>query len=1337
MRRAVRLTVWTAAGILVLIALLVGAVLAIANTTGGRSLIERTTARLTGGEVRISGLSGTLPAHIAVGTLELSDDAGVWLTARRIDLHWSPLDIIGWRLRVASLTVGELDVIRAPRAEGPPNSEGGGAGPSLPRIDVRRFSIATLVLEPPLAGTRTAITLQGGIYLKSLDAATADITAHRIGGNGDYEVDLRFDRKAMNATLRLEEPASGPLEHLMRVPGLGALSVVASIAGPHRAERVRLDAEAGALRAHVQGTLDLERLSADFAYALSSPAIAPRPDIAWQRLSLEGTWHGTLDAPQAAGRLQIGGLELPGHARIGALEATLNAGSGVIAMRVSVGGLVLPGRAPRLFTGGPVRLNAALHMTEAGRPLDLTLDQRLLSLTARVVTQGQRSATLALRVPDLAPFAELTHLKLSGGATVNGTLAEKAAAVSFDLAARTGVGGIPVLSDLLGSAARIRLVARWAPQGLDVSKLEVMGSALSFSGSGSAERVAPGTRGAAPGARGAPLSVWQLSNVRWQLAVSRLSALAPTLEGTLSLNGEASGPASSPAARIRATANLSVRGSPPGSLDVSLATRGLPSALAGTLQVQGRFDGAPLALDASLDRGRGELAHLVLQHADWKSVHLDADVHSGPHLESASGTARVRIADLMDLEPLIGRPIAGEVQGNVTLGSSAGRTVAQLEIAAQHLSAAGLVGDVRLAGSGPVDALPLTLAARIANHGGRPASLDAALAANLPRRKLALEKIEARYQGETVRLLAPARVAFEHGVKVTGLALGAGHAVFKLDGEIVPTLDLHTSLSGVDAALVNAFEPHLLARGTLGADARLTGTLAAPRGRVTLEVSRLKMANSSARDLPSIGVRGTAQLSDAGAEIDAELDAGRASKIKLRGRAPLSGSDTYDLKLSGTLDAALANPLLEAHGARTAGTLTVDATVTGPAGAPTIGGALDIAGGDLRDYASGLHLGAITARMVGGRGVLRIASFSARAGTGTVSLSGTLGVLEPHLPIDLELSAKHAQPIASDLLTADLDADIKVQGTLRKRIDITGRIHVDNAQIGVPNALPPNVAVLDVRRPGEAPPPPVQHRLAIGLDLTLSAPRQILVQGRGLDAELGGSLTIRGTTQNPQVRGGFQMIMGTFALASTQLMFTSGQVSFTGAGLRNNIDPSLDFVAQATAANATVTLRVTGFADAPKFELSSSPQLPQDEILARLLFGESASQLSGLQVAETGAALASLSGLGGGNTLNPLARVQKALGLNRLTVGSATTTAANGTTQSAGASITAGRYVSSRVFVAATQNTTGTSQLRVDIDLTKHLKLQTRLGNGTATAQGTTPENDPGSSVGLSYQFNY
>ena len=59
------------------------------------------------------------------------------------------------------------------------------------------------------------------------------------------------------------------------------------------------------------------------------------------------------------------------------------------------------------------------------------------------------------------------------------------------------------------------------------------------------------------------------------------------------------------------------------------------------------------------------------------------------------------------------------------------------------------------------------------------------------------------------------------------------------------------------------------------------------------------------------------------------------------------------------------------------------------------------------------------------------------------------------------------------------------------------------------------------------------------------------------------------------------------------------------------------------------------------------------------------------------------------------------------------------------------------MFVGARQSTTGFSQVEVDVDLSKHLKLQTRLGNGSATTQGTTPENDPGSSLGLTYQFEY
>jgi translocation and assembly module TamB len=284
--------------------------------------------------------------------------------------------------------------------------------------------------------------------------------------------------------------------------------------------------------------------------------------------------------------------------------------------------------------------------------------------------------------------------------------------------------------------------------------------------------------------------------------------------------------------------------------------------------------------------------------------------------------------------------------------------------------------------------------------------------------------------------------------------------------------------------------------------------------------------------------------------------------------------------------------------------------------------------------------------------------------------------------------------------------------------------------------LPPNVAVLDVRRRGKVAPATPGKRLVVGLNVTLRAPREILLQGRNLDAELGGEVHITGTTDEPLVAGGFDLQRGSFLLAGSRLNFTPpGRVSFDGAGLKNKIDPTLDFTAQTTAGDATSYLHVTGYADAPKFEFSSNPPLPQDEIMARLLFGENTTQLSPLQIAQIGAALATLSGVGDGS-LNPLAKVQKSLGLDRLTVGATSGTSAKGT-ENTGATIEAGRYVSKHVYVEARQTTMGTSQLETDVDLTKHLKLQARLGNGTASAQGTTPENDPGSSLGLSYQFEY
>jgi translocation and assembly module TamB len=768
----------------------------------------------------------------------------------------------------------------------------------------------------------------------------------------------------------------------------------------------------------------------------------------------------------------------------------------------------------------------------------------------------------------------------------------------------------------------------------------------------------------------------------------------------------------------------------------SVRADGLPKLPRGTIEAHGDLDGAPLELDVTLARDKGDLTHALIRRAEWKSAHAEGDLSSGTDITQATGNLKFRMTQLSDLNRLLGSTLQGSVDGRLALTPAAHGTHAQIQLDAKDVATGGVTGSAQLTANGTIDALQINLAAQSPAVAGEPANVTATALLNTTAKELQLQSLEGGYHDQTLRLLNPAKLSFATGFSVAGLKLGAQQAVLEVDGDVSPTLNMRASLKKLEPELINAFVPNLLASGTIQADAQVHGSFAAPTGEVHLQAKGLRGKNDAARGLPATDVTANAQLMGSSANVDAKLTAGNASHLALTGHAPLAAGGALDLKLAGNLDLGLLNPMLEAGGRHVSGGIAIDTQIRGATESPEIAGTVRLSKGSLRDYAQGVNLSDITGELSGDHGLLRINKLTARAAPGDVTLEGTIGVLQPKWPVDIRMTAKNAQPIANNIVTANLDADIKITGTARERLDVTGKVEINRANVEIPNGLPPNVAVLDVRRPGDAPPQPPERPLVIGLNVTVAAPRQILVKGRGLDAELGGELRVRGTTESPTVGGGFDLQRGFFTLGSSKLNFTNGTVKFDGAGLKNKIDPTLDFTAQTQVADVTAIVRITGPADAPKIELSSTPDLPQDEILARVLFGQPAAQLSALQVVQIGTALASLTG-GGGSGLNPVAMIQKALGLDRLTVGSAQSTGATGTQQNTGASIEAGRYVSSRVFVAVKESTTGASQLAVDVDLTKHLKLQTKLGNGSTSAQGTTPENDPGSSVGIAYQFEY
>jgi translocation and assembly module TamB len=1318
MRRFLEIGAWSVGAVLLLVVMIGATIVVAGNTSRGRVLIERLTARLTAGEVTVSDLGGSFPADLEIGRLQLRDARGVWLTAERVTLHWSPLALLAWRVKIESLRVSRLDLERLPATH--PSR---GNRRTLPHIDIGAATLDVLELGQQLLGVQSRLFAQASVHWMTMDDISLSLLAHCTDGSGRYELHLSIDHAGIDASVALEEPTNGPIKNLLDVPDLGALSVEASVKGPRDVARIQLQARAGELRAQTRGTVDLIAGSADLDYGMQSPAMEPRPDLSWKRIDLAGQWRGTLTEPHADGRLQIDQLGLPGGFRLGTLSADLRSERGMLTVDSMADGIVLPGRNPRLLQDSPLRLSAAVHLDSPSRPMQIAADHRLFSVQAQVVTGGEQSVTFEAKLPDLEPLAALTGQALPGSAVLKGKLTRRSAATHLSVDGSVALTGTAVWARILEKAARVHLSASLTDRALEVEQLTLNGPAAFLTASGSASREA---------SSGFIMSM-QALRARWDLTLSDLAALSPTLGGTLKMNGRLVGPLTSFATQMRATSNLSIRGTPLGTIMTDLEAHGLPRAPSGTLQVRGILDAQPLRLEMALERGRGNTLHATIGRTDWKSAHVEGELTIGPTPNQTEGSLRLHMDQLSDLQRLLGSDLRGSVAGSLRVTPAQNSPAVRLELEGRDIVAANFSGGAKLTALGPLEAMKLGLAVQAQNIAGSPAHLNSVGLLRWKAREVDIGRVAATYRDQSLRLLSPAKLMFGDGLSIEKLSVGAQKAVFQIDGRILPGLDVRASAHQIDSALVNTLVPGLLSRGSVEADARLTGTLGRPFGRLTVTANSLRFANEYSAGLPQFDVIASAQFRGDAAQIDARLSAGKDLQLTLVGRAPLSGDGSSDLSVGGRLDAALLNGLLETEGRHVAGLLTIDVKIKGAAKAPEIEGTVDLAKGEVRNYTQGVHLSDISGRMEGRHGTLQLTSMTARAASGHVSVSGTIGLMQPNCPVNLHLTAQNATPISSDVVTANLDADLRVQGTVRQRMVLAGMIHLNRVDIIIPSSYPPNVAVLDVRSPGQVAPKPKKQRLAIALDISMSAPRQIRVHGRGLDAELSGEMHIGGTTAAPRVSGGLDLIRGTFSLASARLVFSKGRVSFSGASPEHAIDPSLDFIAQTTVADSTSTLHILGFADAPQFEISSTPQLPQDEILARLLFGESASQLSALQGAQIGAAIATLSGIRGDRpTL--LTKVKNGLALDTLSISAVQ--AGAGDTQGSGATIEAGRYVTDRLFVVG-KSTKGAFQVGVDVDMSKHLKLESRFGNGTATAQGTTPDNDPGSSVGATYQFEY
>jgi translocation and assembly module TamB len=666
-----------------------------------------------------------------------------------------------------------------------------------------------------------------------------------------------------------------------------------------------------------------------------------------------------------------------------------------------------------------------------------------------------------------------------------------------------------------------------------------------------------------------------------------------------------------------------------------------------------------------------------------------------------------------------GTASVSRVDLKTTVADPASHPVVDGTLTLDGLSAGGMRASGTMQAQGPIDALAIKLAATLPELSGAPARLNTTATLNVPQRGVMLASLQAEWKQLTLRLLAPARINAADGVAVDNMRLGLQQAVLAINGKAGSTLDLTASLRDLPADIAAIASPQLAANGTISADARITGTSARPDGTVKLNARGVQLKSGPGRAVPPANLTAEAALSGGAARIDARLTAG-SSHLTLTGTAPVAAGGTLDLRAEGLADLSVIEPLMAASGRRVAGRVNLDARITGTQKAPRIAGTAQLSNGEVQDYNLGANLRAITATVQADGERIRLARFSAQAGQGTLGGSGTIGLTAP-MPVDLTFTAQNATLVTNHMLTERLDANLTVAGEAQANLTVQGTVRVRRADLQIPDKLPQSVAVLPVRNPNAPPQPAAKPAPATNIALNISIKvDQLLISGHGLDAELAGEMQVRGTAANPQPSGGLKVQRGTFGALGQSLTFSQGSVDFIGAGIA---DPALHFVANTTANNITATITIGGTARSPKITLSSVPELPQDEILAQIMFHRSTSQLSPIELAQIAAALASFSGVTSGD---PLANLGKSLGLDRLSVG---------TNNAGAATVQAGKYVAPGVYLGAKQSASGGSQAALQLDITEGLKLETTTGMGGGNPQGG--QDTSGSSVGLTYQFEY
>lgn len=576
----------------------------------------------------------------------------------------------------------------------------------------------------------------------------------------------------------------------------------------------------------------------------------------------------------------------------------------------------------------------------------------------------------------------------------------------------------------------------------------------------------------------------------------------------------------------------------------------------------------------------------------------------------------------------------------------------------------------------------------------------------------------------------------------------AGSIDLSASGSVLPDLsrfETQVDLRSEDLAIGNAtVDPLLAGPGRINATVGLADGVLALR---TLEVSTREVSivgalngaagfgqgrfNASLRDVGiltdqisgPVRATGSASLDETGNwGIDANGTGPGGLGARIVGDIGQNGN--LAINVDGSAPLALANAALDPR--RLSGLANFDLSINGPPAVSSLSGEITFSDGRLAAPTLGEALTDISGQVRMTNGAAQINLGTRVESGGSVNISGPVALAGTN-QADITVVLNNVVLQDPELYSSLISGAINLNGPLQGGARISGRLALGQTDVQVPSSSISTLGELpDVRHVGED--AIVRQTLrragllgessegtsgssggrAFPLDIVIDAPSRIFIRGRGLDAELGGSLTIGGTSANVVPVGRFSLVRGRIDILQQRFELTEGV-----ATLQGDFDPFIRLVATTETDNGTViNIVVEGPAGEPEVSFLSVPELPQDEVLSQLIFGRDLQSISPLQAVQLASAISTLAGRGGG----ALDRLRENIGLDDFDV----------TTDDEGATaVRAGKYLSENVYTDVTITSEGDTEVNLNLDITSEI-----------TAKGSVDQ-DGETSVGIFFERDY